>query len=60
MSHNLSDDDIKAIVNALEDKMVERLKINVGTGVLGLVWRGIIILVIVLAAYGSVKGIKIL
>jgi hypothetical protein len=55
---NLTDADVEAIVNALEGKLYVKLRNNVGNGVLSLVWRGFILGLIWLAAYGIAKGWK--
>lgn len=53
---NLTDDDVKAVVDELERRIVERFFSNVGKGVWQLAWRGLIALTVLLAAYGAVKG----
>jgi hypothetical protein len=54
----LTDSDVNAIVDAIEERMVNRLKINIGAGVLSALWRAIIIVIVGIAAYGSIKGIR--
>jgi hypothetical protein len=53
----LSEVDIEAIVDALEERMVNRLRYNVGQGVLSLLWKTAIVAIMALASYGSIKGI---
>jgi hypothetical protein len=53
---NLTDDDVKAVVDELEQRIVERFFSNVGKGVWQLAWRALIALTVLLAAYGAVKG----
>jgi hypothetical protein len=55
----LTDADIEALAEALEDRMLQRFHLNLGKGVLGMIWKGVIIVLLVLAAYGAgIKGIK--
>ena len=54
----LSDADVDAIANALEQRVVERFYGNVGRGVWGLAWRAIVVTIAAIAIYGSVKGMK--
>jgi len=55
-NRNLTEDDVKAVVDELERRMVERFFSNVGKGVWHIVWRTLIVLMIVLAAYGAAKA----
>lgn len=55
---NLSDDDIDRIVEALDRRITQRFYSDLGKGVWGLVWKAIVIAVVAVAAYGSIKGIK--
>ena len=55
---NLTDDDVKAIVDRLETRVTERFYGDLGRGVWGLVWKAIILAAIGIAAYGSTKGFK--
>lgn len=48
----LSDADVDAVL----DRAFDRLRSAVGSGVLALVWRGVVIGIIGLAAYGIAKG----
>ena len=48
----LADSDIDAII----DRFMVRFKLNLGDGVLAFVWRGIIVALIGLAAYGAMHG----
>ena len=52
MQH-LSDEDIDTIVDKVCDKMESRLYNNLGQGVWGLAWRGILIGLLLLAAWGA-------
>ncbi|MDB5807022.1 MAG: hypothetical protein JWN73_4344 [Betaproteobacteria bacterium] len=53
---NLTEDDVNAVVDELERRIVERFFSNVGKGVWQLVWRALIALMVLLAAYGATKG----
>jgi hypothetical protein len=55
---NLTDDDVKAIVDQLENRWIERFYGDLGRGVWGVIWKAIVVALVGLAAYGSVKGIK--
>ena len=52
----LTDEDITAIVNELEVRVVSRFYGNIGRGVWGIVWRGFVVVIVVIAAYGSARG----
>lgn len=53
---NLSDADIEVLANRLQEKLVENFYQNLGSGVWALVWRGIVIILIILAMYGASRG----
>jgi hypothetical protein len=53
---NLTEDDVVAVVDELERRIVERFFSNVGKGVWQLVWRALIALMVLLAAYGAIKA----
>ncbi|BBB61185.1 hypothetical protein UNDKW_2912 [Undibacterium sp. KW1] len=55
----LTDADVKAVVDALENRIVDRFYSDLGKGVWSVVWKAIIIFLVGLAAAGAVKGIKI-
>jgi len=55
---HLTDDDVKAIVDQLENRVTERFYGDLGRGVWGVVWKAIILAIIGIAAYGSTKGFK--
>jgi len=57
-SRNLTDEDVQAVVDELEKRVVERFFSNVGKGVWNLVWRVLVVAMIGLAAYGASKGMK--
>lgn len=52
-NRNLTDDDVEAIVEGLWTKASNSFKLNVGSGVIGLVWKGILLAVVILASYGA-------
>ncbi|HEX4327028.1 MAG TPA: hypothetical protein VH105_09420 [Burkholderiales bacterium] len=53
---NLTEDDVIAVVDELERRLVERFFSNVGKGVWQLVWRALVALMVLLAAYGAIKA----
>jgi len=53
---NLTEDDVVAVVDELERRLVERFFSNVGKGVWQLVWRALVALMVLLAAYGAIKA----
>lgn len=54
----LTESDVKAIVDELERRAAQRFQINIGKGVLGLVWKASLYLVIWVAAYGAAGGFR--
>jgi hypothetical protein len=52
----LTEDEVNSIANSVCDKMLERLYKNTGSGMFSLLWKGILIGIIAIAAYGV--GIK--
>lgn len=54
----LTDDDVKAIADALEQRIVERFYSDLGRGVWAVIWKAAIAVAIALAAAGSIKGLK--
>lgn len=50
---NLTDKDVDAIVEGLWEKASNSFKLNVGSGVIGLVWKSVLLGLVVLAAYGA-------
>ena len=55
---NLTEEDVHAVVDELERRIVERFFSNVGKGVWNLVWRALVVLMAIVAAYGAAKGMK--
>lgn len=51
----LSKADVDAIAAALEKRLMERFQSNVGRGVLGYVWKAVLLVLIGLAVAGAVK-----
>ena len=49
----LTDEDINAIADVLEVRLVERFYSNLGQGVWGLVKKGVVAALLALAAYGA-------
>lgn len=49
----LSDTEVDDIVEQLCDKFEKRLYNNIGRGVLGFIWKGVILGVLAIAAYGA-------
>ncbi|EFX60334.1 hypothetical protein DAPPUDRAFT_343363 [Daphnia pulex] len=54
----LTDEDVQAITDALEQRVVERFYGDLGKGVWTLVWRAIVLGILAVAVYGSTKGFK--
>lgn len=54
-NRNLTDEDVKAIVDGLEKRMTDKFYRDLGRGFWGFVWKGIIGAAMILAAYGAVK-----
>lgn len=57
-SRNLTEDDVIAVVDEMERRVVERFFSNIGKGVWELVWRALVLAMVGLAAYGAIKGGK--
>lgn len=53
---NLTDADVKAIVDGLEDRMVNKFYRDVGKGVWGVLWKTLVTGALIIAAYGAAKG----
>lgn len=51
---HLSEEDIDRIVDKVCNQIENRLYSNVGQGIVGLLWRGVLLAIIGLAAYGVV------
>lgn len=54
----LSEADVTAIVNQLESSVVQRFQLNIGRGVIALVWKWVITGCLLLAAYGAGGGFR--
>jgi hypothetical protein len=54
----LSDADVQAIAEQIERSFLRTFQLNVGRGVLGMVWRVFIYALVGLAAYGAGGGFK--
>jgi len=55
---NLTEADVAAIVDALEDRLTKKFYSDVGKGVWDMVWKTVIVGVVAVAAYGASRGIK--
>lgn len=55
-NRNLTDDDVIAIADALEGRIAKRFYLNLGKGVWGMLWRGVVAVIVFISAYGTVKG----
>jgi hypothetical protein len=51
----LTDADADAVAAALEARLAKRFYLNLGQGVWGLVWKGIILAMVAIIAYGAAK-----
>lgn len=56
-ARNLTDKDVEAIVDALEERITKKFYTDLGKGVWATVWRLLVALALFLAAYGANKGI---
>jgi len=54
--NNLSDEDGRKMAEELEGRLVNRFFINLGQGFWALAWRGIVLILLAVAAYGAFKG----
>ena len=54
--NNLSDEDVRKIAEELESRLVNRFFINLGQGFWALAWKGIVLILLAVAAYGAFKG----
>jgi hypothetical protein len=54
----LNDADVEAIVSKMEERMTERFYGDIGRGVWAIVWKAVISALVLVAAYGSMKGFK--
>jgi len=52
---NLSDADVKAIVDALEVRLTDKFYRDLGKGLWGITWKAIIGAMVFIAAYGATK-----
>lgn len=53
---HLNEEDIELIVDKVCEKLERKLYLNIGSGVFGLLWKGILVILIGVAAYGA--GVK--
>jgi predicted phage tail protein len=53
---NLTDDDVSALADEMEKRMVNRFYGNLGRGVWGIVWKAVVIAIVGVAAYGAIRG----
>lgn len=53
---NLTEADVKAIVDTLEQRFTQKFYSDLGKGVWAWIWRAIIAAALFLAAYGAAKG----
>lgn len=56
---NLTDEDVQAIVDGLETRVVNKFYRDFGKGVWSLVWKAMIMAALFITAYGAAKGVKI-
>lgn len=53
---NLTDADVNAIVSAFETRMTEKFYRDLGKGLIGLAWKGLLGVMLFVAAYGAYRG----
>ena len=54
----LTDDDIAALSHAISKNMSDKFYNDLGKGVWSLLWKAILLAIISIASYGSLKGMK--
>jgi hypothetical protein len=52
----LTDDDVIAIVDALEGRLTDKFYRDLGKGLWGLFWKAVIGVIVFVAAYGALKS----
>ena len=52
-NRNLTDEDVDCIVDGLWKKATDTFKLNIGDGILGLVWKATLLAILALAVYGA-------
>lgn len=52
---NLTDADVKALADEMEERMVNRFYRNLGHGVWSLIWKVLVLAAVGLAAYGAAR-----
>lgn len=52
-NRNLTDEDVDKIVDGLWKKATDTFKLNIGDGILGLVWKATLLAILALAVYGA-------
>lgn len=57
-ARRLTEGDVDAIVDALEQRMTEKFYSDLGRGLWGYVRRGLIYAALAIAAYGAWRGLK--
>lgn len=55
---NLTDADIKVLAQEIERTIVTRFQLNVGKGVIAFLWKQVITIGLLVAAYGAGGGFK--
>lgn len=53
---SLTDEDIEALADALEHRIIGRFYNNLGQGVFALLWKGFVTIIVGIAAYGAIQG----
>ena len=57
-NRNLTDADVRAVVDEMEKRMVNRFYGDIGRGVWAIAWSVIVVAMLGRASYGSIKGLK--
>jgi len=52
MNNHLSDEDMEKIADMVCEKIEHKLYMNVGYGIVGIAWKGLLMGLIAIAAYG--------
>jgi hypothetical protein len=55
---NLTNDDVKALADEMEARLVSRFYANLGQGVWELAWKAIVICIVGVSLYGAYQNMK--
>jgi len=55
---NLTNDDVKALADEMEARLVSRFYSNLGRGVWELAWKAAVLCIVAVAVYGAFQNMK--